>query len=77
MLSASSNGSEDVGDTFDEHDNESTDQGLLESLLHTSTDLQDTTSEETSHDRIIRVIFLSVVDQHAVKGGEQTTPEAE
>ena len=77
VLSTSGNGCENVWHSFNQHNNESADKSLFESLLHTSADLQHSASHETSNNGVPWVVFLSVVDKHAVKSREKSSPETE
>lgn len=60
--------------SLDQGENETTNQGILEGDWETTTDGEDTTGHETTHDFVQGVILLPVVDHQAIYGGKDTTP---
>lgn len=75
MLVPHGDSHEELGDTLDEHQDETTHHGLLEGDRGATADGEEATSHGTCHDSVQRIILLTVGDEKAVKTGEETTPE--
>lgn len=67
VLTSGGDSGENVGNSFNQHDDKAAHKSLLESLLHASSDLQDSFCSEPSDDGVPRIVLLSVMNEHAVK----------
>ena len=66
----------DVLHTFDNEKNRASNHRLLESNRSSTANRKQAASNEPSHNRIIRVVFLSVMNQEAFASGEYASPHA-
>ena len=70
-------GSDPCGHPFNEQEDAAPDDCALEGLRHASTDGEHTAGNEAGSDCVPGVVFLTVVNEKTVDGGEETAPHGE